>query len=116
MDSLKRAIADDRVSIEVKEITRPSPPSPVSGPFYEAMIQVGEMVWPGSRTLPYMSTGATDSAALRSAGIKTYGFVPLPHNESDWKRMHGNDERIRVKSLGEGVRFIYELVLAVASK
>ena len=54
-----------------------------------------------------MSTGATDSAELRSIGVNCYGILPFPLTEGDEARMHGHDERISLKSFSEGLAFIY---------
>jgi acetylornithine deacetylase/succinyl-diaminopimelate desuccinylase-like protein len=65
---------------------------------------------PDLRVVPYLSTGATDSAALRRLGIKAYGLLPFPLTEEDEGRMHGHDERVPVTSLGFGVRVIYGII------
>ena len=49
-----------------------------------------------------LSTGATDGAALRAAGIPTYGILPLPLEQEDELRMHADNERVPIASLGWG--------------
>ena len=60
--------------------------------------------------VPYLSTGATDSADLRRAGIKAYGLLPFPLEMPVEEAMHGNDERVSVENLGFGVRFLYDIL------
>jgi hypothetical protein len=55
--------------------------------------------------VPYMSTGATDSARLRAWGIQTYGVLPFPLAPEDEGRMHGTDERVPIESLLFGTDF-----------
>jgi acetylornithine deacetylase/succinyl-diaminopimelate desuccinylase-like protein len=64
--------------------------------------------------VPYMSTGATDSARLRAWGVQTYGVLPFPLAQEDEERMHGNDERVPVESLLFGTKVIYLATLNVA--
>ena len=65
-------------------------------------------------TVPYLSTGATDSARLRTWGMQAFGLLPFPMNQDDEDRMHGNDERIPLASLEFGTKLIYGSVLRVA--
>jgi acetylornithine deacetylase/succinyl-diaminopimelate desuccinylase-like protein len=115
IDSLKKTVSDRRVEFKWEQTTEPSPASPIDGPFYRLIADTAASVWTGATVYPYMSTGATDSSILRSAGIETYGLVPLPQMNEDWERMHGHNERLRLGTLGEGVEFVYELVRAIAS-
>jgi len=56
-----------------------------------------------------MTTGATDGRFLNAAGIPTYGLSGLFH-DAEGSRAHGLDERIRVRSLMDGRRFLYDVV------
>ena len=71
-------------------------------------------MWAGVPVVPLMSTGATDSAPLRNAGIPMYGVSGIFHDMNDI-RMHGKDERIGVKEYYEGQEFLYRLVKALSS-
>ena len=53
---------------------------------------------PDAAVVPMLSTGATDGAALRAAGIPTYGILPLPLEQEDELRMHGG-QRARADRL-----------------
>jgi acetylornithine deacetylase/succinyl-diaminopimelate desuccinylase-like protein len=64
--------------------------------------------------VPYLSTGATDSATLRAAGIACYGLLPFPLTQEEEDRMHGHDERLSVESLGFGLRLTRGIVERVA--
>jgi acetylornithine deacetylase/succinyl-diaminopimelate desuccinylase-like protein len=61
-----------------------------------------------------MSTGATDSRALRQAGIPSYGMSGF-FTDPDDERSHGRDERMLVKSFYDGQKFLYELVKALTA-
>ena len=64
--------------------------------------------------VPYLSTGATDSARLRRLGIQAFGVLPFPMTQDDEDRMHGNDERVPLEALHWGTRMIYGAVYRVA--
>ena len=63
--------------------------------------------------IPTMSTGATDGAYLRSAGIPTYGVSGIFSAPGE-TNAHGRDEKLRIKSYYDGLAFLYELVKQVS--
>ena len=69
---------------------------------------------PSITVVPYLSTGATDSADLRRAGIKAYGLLPFPLEMPDEEKMHGNDERLPLAAFGFGIRFVTGIAEALA--
>jgi acetylornithine deacetylase/succinyl-diaminopimelate desuccinylase-like protein len=91
-----------------------APPSPHDSDLFRAIEEVAATMAPEAVVVPYMSTGATDSARLRRAGIPTYGLVPMPLSEDDLSRLHGNDERLRIENIRFGIEFLYRVLLEVA--
>ena len=71
--------------------------------------KVAESIWPGVAIVPTMATGATDGRFLNATGVPTYGLSGMFH-DAEGPRAHGLNERIRVKSLMDGRRFLYEVV------
>lgn len=53
--------------------------------------------------------GATDGRLLNSSGIPTYGLSGM-FFDAEGSHAHGLDDRIPVKSLLDGRRFLYEVV------
>ena len=92
----------------------PSPPSPLIDEVLTPVERITEEMWPGVPVVPIMSTGATDGLYLRNVGIPVYGVSGL-FNDIDDVRMHGQDERILIRSFFEGQEFLYRLVKALAS-
>ena len=70
--------------------------------------------FPGATLVPYMSTGATDSAPLRMRNVQAYGLLPFPLSSEDLMRMHADDERIPLDSFRRGIEFLYRIVNAFA--
>jgi acetylornithine deacetylase/succinyl-diaminopimelate desuccinylase-like protein len=111
--TLKRVLADDRISITQLALPVLSPPSDLHGEVMAAIEKLSAEFWPGVPVIPIMSTGATDSAHLRNAGIPAYGHSGLADDVDDF-RAHGKDERVPVKSFHDGHEYLYRLVKVLA--
>ena len=115
LDELRRIIDDPLVEVTPPVSWRPSaPPSPLSSDLFLALEAAQARMFPGAITLPTMSTGATDSAQLRAAGIPTYGIGAMARDEDS--RAHGNDERVSVEGMGTFVEYIWWAVMEVAGR
>lgn len=99
---------DDKILVTPMNPASASPPSPLDPIVIGPIEKVTQKMWPGVPVIPVMSTGATDGAHTRNAGIPTYGVSGL-FSDIDDKRAHGKDERINVKAYYEGQEFLYEL-------
>jgi acetylornithine deacetylase/succinyl-diaminopimelate desuccinylase-like protein len=112
--TLGAVLADPSIEISRLDPPVPSPASPLRPDVMEPIeALVGEM-WPGVVVVPEMSTGATDGAFTRNAGIPTYG-VSAVFEELDDVRAHGRDERIGVEAFHRAAEFWYRLVKRLAS-
>jgi acetylornithine deacetylase/succinyl-diaminopimelate desuccinylase-like protein len=111
---LRQEVDDSLVTIAVTERGEDSPASDFDSPMFRAIADATRELDPTMVTVPYLSTGATDSARLRSWGMQAFGVLPFPMNQDDEDRMHGNDERVPLASLEFGTRLIYGSVLRVA--
>ena len=47
-------------------------------------------------------------------GLQGYGWSPFILDDGEWRRVHGNDERISVENIEQGARAYTELLLTVA--
>lgn len=109
-------LADDK-AIAVTAVGEPSPVGNMprlSDDIMRPVREVAETIWPGVAIVPTMATGATDGRFLNAAGIPTYGISGMFH-DAEGSRAHGLNERIRVKSLLDGRRFLHALVKIYAS-
>jgi carboxypeptidase PM20D1 len=111
---LRRIVNDSLVELTITERGDDAPASDFSSPMFTAIAESVRALAPGMVTVPYLSTGATDSARLRQLGIQAFGVLPFPMNQDDEDRMHGNDERIPLASLQFGTKLIYGAVSRVA--
>jgi acetylornithine deacetylase/succinyl-diaminopimelate desuccinylase-like protein len=111
---LRRLVNDTLVSIEVTDRGSDAPASDFNSPMFRAIADATKALDPGMVVVPYLSTGATDSARLREWGMQAFGVLPFPMNQDDEDRMHGNDERVPLASLEFGTKLIYGTILRVA--
>jgi acetylornithine deacetylase/succinyl-diaminopimelate desuccinylase-like protein len=65
---------------------------------------------------PYLSTGGTDSGALRERGVVCYGLEPSLAAPGELDRIHSHDERIRLESLWWGTEFLFDTVESVGAR
>ncbi len=87
--------------------------SPIDTPLWDALERVSRIFYPGARTVPYLTVGATDARFHRALGSVAYGFGL--HSEAigfeQYGAMfHGIDERVDVESL----RLSTEMWIALA--
>lgn len=111
---LTAAVNDPLVRFAVTSRGEESPAMSAENEFYEAVERAAKRVDPSITVVPYLSTGATDSADLRRAGIKAYGLLPFPLGMPDEERMHGNDERLPLSAFLFGIRFVTGIAEALA--
>jgi acetylornithine deacetylase/succinyl-diaminopimelate desuccinylase-like protein len=116
IDTLKRLVDDPAVEVlplpgaQARPVT---PPSRLDTEMFKALETAQKRRFPTAITLPLMVTGATDSAQLRAKGVQAYG-LSLPATEEDNRRVHGNDERLRLDGLEPFVAMVYDAVVEVA--
>lgn len=80
---------------------------------YSAITDITAERHPGSRVMPSVSPGFTDSHFTRDAGIASYGFTPTVIPEAEMVRIHGNDERISEAAFRRGVDDHLAIIQAV---
>jgi len=102
VEGLKALIKDTGVNVDVI-MAFTAAISTTDTVLYEAIEEVTGERHPGSRVTPYVSTGFTDSHFFRDLGIPSYGFDPTVVPESEFVRIHGNDERINIAAYKRGV-------------
>jgi acetylornithine deacetylase/succinyl-diaminopimelate desuccinylase-like protein len=111
---LQRVVNDPLVDIAVTDRGEDSPASDFHSPMFDAIRESVRALDPSMTVVPYLSTGATDSARLRTWGMQAFGLLPFPMSQDDEDRMHGNDERVPLASLDFGTRMIYGAISRVA--
>lgn len=111
---VRRAIDDDRVEVEVTTPLKRANLSPPDTELYKALADALGRRAPGVVVAPQISVAFTDNWVFRGSGLHAYGFSPFVLAEEEWRRVHGNDERVSLENLCAGVRAYTEMLLAVA--
>ncbi len=112
---LKRLMNEPAVDLVPHGVTRtPHEPSSLTSGAFTGFERALERLYPGIPVLPTMSTGATDSAQLRAAGIETYGFGPARPEWDLASGIHGKDEYLYVKPFQDYVEILWNVVLEIA--
>lgn len=109
---VKKAI--DNPDIEVKSLgafdSEPSPVSPSDAEAFQLLSRTIKSCYPNALVTPYLVLGATDSRYYRSLSPNVYRFTPYQLDEEDLKRPHGTNERIKVDTYKEMIRFYATLL------
>jgi acetylornithine deacetylase/succinyl-diaminopimelate desuccinylase-like protein len=112
---LVAAVGDPDIQVELSMKRPDSPASPVGdNAMFRAATAAAARVWPGAPVFPRMSTGTTESTALRRAGIHAYGIDLFALTPDDARTAHAPNERIPVASLQPGAEFVYQLLAGLA--
>jgi acetylornithine deacetylase/succinyl-diaminopimelate desuccinylase-like protein len=115
-EQIVRVLADDKISIApAGDPGLQSPPPPLTPRILDPVRAVAAKIWPGVPLVPTMSTGATDGRFLNARSVPTYGLSGMFH-DAEGSHAHGLNERIRVVSLLNGRRFLYEVVKLYANQ
>jgi len=102
----------DDVEIEFRA-EDPATTSPIDTPLWDALERVSRVFYPGARTVPFLTVGATDARFHRALGSVAYGFGLHSRAigfEEYGTMFHGIDERVDVESL----RLSTEMWIALA--
>jgi acetylornithine deacetylase/succinyl-diaminopimelate desuccinylase-like protein len=111
LNDLRKLVNDPSVKLEVMhDAGLAAPNSSIETEFYGEITRVCAKEFGGAPVLPYMSTGATDSAQLRLHNVQAYGLRPFPLTDEDEQRVHGDNERIPLSSFAKGVDLMTRIV------
>ncbi len=117
VETLKKIVGDSTIEMKLPAtIARPSDPSSEDTDLYRALVREAKVQFPGAEVTPYLFQAGTDASAWRSRGVPVYGIYPYPIDADELTRMHGNDEKVSVASLEQGVQMIYRTIVSVAAK
>ena len=100
---LHEALGDLYDGIDIDPMSAmPASFSTIDTPLYQTLSSLTERLSPGSKTVPFMISGATDARYFRQLGAVSYGYglfsdkIPFTEFAS---MFHGDNERVDVESL-----------------
>ena len=106
---LRRA-AGEHAEVTYDYKFEPSPFSPTDSDAFRLIARTVDEVYPGVPAVPYVMNGGTDSKHFTSICKNVYRFAGFRFTSEERAGMHGNDERLSVKSYLDGVRFYMKLL------
>ena len=110
---IKKVIADDNVSVTVKNENDADEPVFESSTKAEGYILLEQMLnelIPDSVVLPYLATTASDSRNYASCCRNIYRYAPMVLTQSELDRIHNVDERISLENYGLAIRAYQNLI------
>ena len=113
-DWVTRVVDDEHVQVQFAREPKVPNLSPPDTEMYKALADTLARRAPGAVVAPEILVAFTDSWVFRRMGLQAYGWSPFILDEGEWRRVHGNDERISVENLREGARAYTELLLSIA--
>ena len=115
MNELNKLVNDPQVKMQIlPDGGLAAPNSSMENGFYGLITGVCAKEYGGAPVLPYLSTGATDSAQLRLHNVQAYGLMPYAITQEDEARVHGDDERLPLASFAKGIDLLTRIAAEFA--
>jgi len=112
--ALRTVIDDPSIKIENVNTFKPPNSAPVDTELFTVISQVSKTYHPEAIITTKMLSGYTESQLYRQLGIIAYGWAPFYTTVEENEGVHGNNERISVKNIREGIKEFYEVVTRIS--
>lgn len=110
LEYLKKTVQDDNVEITVLESFEPSPVSETDCPAWNKVAYAVANTWKGCVVTPYLMVQCSDSRHYGKISNHVYRFSAMDMTAEERASIHGNNERIRVETIGKAVEFYIRLM------
>ncbi len=107
---LRRRVANEAVEITVLESFEPSRISRTDCPGWEKVSAAVAETWRGCVVSPYLMVQCSDSRHYGRLSDKVYRFSAMDLTSQERATIHGNNERIRLETVGKAVEFYIRLM------
>lgn len=101
-------LKNKKVQVEVlneNDSNDPIEESSINTEAFHLIDEIIQGVFPGSLTVPYMMTGATDSKHYKNICDNIYRFSPMSLSSDEISLIHSADERISVENYKKAIQF-----------
>ncbi len=106
---VKKVIRNDKIKIEMMQLSEPSRISPVDSAAFKLIENVIYSVFPAAVVAPYVVIAATDAVKYEPVCGNIYRFSPFQIAAADLERIHGTNERISFENIGRSIAFFIKL-------
>lgn len=93
----------------------PTPVADTESPYFLRLTRLIKEVYPGTLTVPYLVTGATDARHYAPLTDNALRFAPMQMTNGDLMRMHGIDERLSLENCENMVKFCIGYIEEISS-
>ncbi len=107
---LKKVVDDESVEITALEYFNPSPISETDCPAWDKVAVSVAETWRGCVVAPYLMVQCSDSRHYGKLSNHVYRFSAMDLSSEERKTIHGNNERIRLETIGKAVEFYIRLM------
>ena len=107
---LRKVVNDPDVEITILESHEPSPVSEVDCDAYYRVADAVAETWRGCVVTPYLMVQCSDSRHYRDLSKNVYRFSAMDLTAEERRTIHGNNERIRLETIGKSVEFYLRLM------
>ena len=110
LEYLKKTVGDEAVEITALECQEPSRISQVDCPAFDTVAAAVAETWPGCIVTPYLMVQCSDSRHWGRISDKVYRFSAMDLTSQERASIHGNNEKIRLETIGKAVEFYIRLM------
>ncbi len=107
---LKKTVKDADVEITALESNEPSPISETNCESWNKVAAAVSATWPGCIVSPYLMVQCSDSRHYRDLSNHVYRFSAMDLTAEERRSIHGNNEKIRLETIGKAVEFYIRLL------
>ena len=107
---LKKVVNDPSVEIQVLESFQPSPISETNCPSWDKVASAVANTWKGCIVTPYLMVQCSDSRHWGRLSNHVYRFSAMDMTTEERRSIHGNNEKIRLETIGKAVEFYIRLM------
>ena len=107
---IRRVIGDDSVTLEVINGQNPSRISRTDCDGWKKVSKAVADTWQGSIVTPYLMVQCSDSRHYGVISDRVYRFSAMDLTSAERATIHGNNERIRLETIGRAVEFYIRLM------
>ena len=107
---LVKTVGNPKVSVTVLESFEPSRISRTDCPAWDTVAAAVSETWPGCIVTPYLMVQCSDSRHYGRISDRVYRFSAMDLTSEERRSIHGNNERIRLETIGKSVEFYIRLM------
>lgn len=110
LERLKKLVGDDTIELTLGSHMEPSPVSETNCEAWDKVATAVSNTWPGCIVSPYLMVQCSDSRHYSEISNHVYRFSAMDMTSEERSSIHGNNERIRLETVGKAVEFYIRLM------